>query len=232
MITSVSEEEKARNKEVCPVPRILHVDDIESHLEIFQLFVRDNFDVVPTSDPSHALDLIQNEHFDAIITDYDMPGMDGLELLEKIKKSHPEMPVIFYTGQGNEEIARKAFLFGASDYIVKDSRRIAHREKLIHTIRQAIERRKTQIALKESKENYRAIWENSPIGICLTDLHGVYRLVNPMYTKIFGYKEEHFTGRHFWDVIISPENRNVVKDEYEANFKKKQPGFSYLPKSH
>jgi len=56
-------------------------------------------------------------------------------------------------------------------------------------------------ALKASEERYRAVWENSPIGISLTDRDGIYRYVNPAYCTMYGYSEQELIGKAFFRII-------------------------------
>jgi two-component system cell cycle sensor histidine kinase/response regulator CckA len=65
-------------------------------------------------------------------------------------------------------------------------------------------RKAAEIAIKESEELYRAMWENSPVGICITDNNAVYRYVNPMYCKLFGYTQEELIGQCCFDIISYP----------------------------
>jgi len=75
-------------------------------------------------------------------------------------------------------------------------------------------RKKAEEALRESEERYRAIWENSSQGICLTDEDGIYRYVNPAYCKLFGYDEHDLVGRPFSEVMIPPSRREEVERLY------------------
>ena len=60
-------------------------------------------------------------------------------------------------------------------------------------------------ALRESEERYRAVWENSPVGICLTDREGIFRYVNPAYCRIYGFAANELIGRPFYE-ILAPEH--------------------------
>ena len=88
--------------------RLLHIDDDSDFLRLFSVSFRKNFNVTSACNYSEALDYLEQEAFDAIVLDYDMPEINGLELLSIIKDNKPEIPVVFFTGQGNEEIARLA----------------------------------------------------------------------------------------------------------------------------
>jgi PAS domain S-box-containing protein len=74
-------------------------------------------------------------------------------------------------------------------------------------------------ALEESERHYRAVWDNLPVGICLTDRAGVYHYVNPAYCQIYGYREEDLIGRTP-DGLISPpgdseERRKLREDRFD-----------------
>ncbi len=77
--------------------------------------------------------------------------------------------------------------------------------------------------LRDSEERYRAIWENSPIGICLTDHEGKYGYVNPTYCEIYGYSKDELVGRRFYDVLKRPGDKGDRKETYDRLFKKGEP---------
>lgn len=66
-----------------------------------------------------ALDLVQQQEYDAVVSDIKMPGMDGLDLLEKVLERYPDIPVLLITGHGEHELAIRALRRGAYDYIQK-----------------------------------------------------------------------------------------------------------------
>jgi len=99
--------------------KVLHIDDDWTFLEYFRNTYSDQFEIVSQSGGDDVPEIVSREMPDALVLDFELPGRNGLELLAAIKEKHPSMPVIFYTGQGNEEIARQAFREGATDYFVK-----------------------------------------------------------------------------------------------------------------
>ena len=100
--------------------KILIIDDEEG---IRQLFVRllhgDKYEVHPFERGAQALDSMQRETYDLVITDLRMPGMDGMEVLARVRQEHPDVPVIVLTGHGTVESAVEAMRKGAYDYIAK-----------------------------------------------------------------------------------------------------------------
>ncbi len=103
--------------------KILHVDDNRDYVDLLatRLPLEDpECNVTKAYTVDDALDKIESKSFDCILADYDMPGMNGLELLREIRSREVNIPVIFLTGQGNEEIAAEALRSGADDYFTKD----------------------------------------------------------------------------------------------------------------
>ncbi len=84
-------------------------------------------------------------------------------------------------------------------------------------------RTRAEEALRESEEQFRAVWENSPIGICLTDKDGLYHYVNPTYCNIYGYSKAELLGKPFYDVIKSAENARDRKIRNAKRFKEGKP---------
>src|SRR5579872_2440145 len=75
---------------------------------------------VETADSaSEAFDLVQQQEYDAVVSDIKMPGMDGLDLLEQVLARYPDIPVLLITGHGEHELAIRALRGGAYDYIQK-----------------------------------------------------------------------------------------------------------------
>ncbi len=75
---------------------------------------------VETADSANvAIDLVQQQEYDAVVSDIKMPGMNGLDLLEEVLGRYPDIPVLLITGYGEHELAIRALRGGAYDYIQK-----------------------------------------------------------------------------------------------------------------
>ncbi|TQQ79608.1 hybrid sensor histidine kinase/response regulator [Halonotius roseus] len=102
--------------------RVLHVDDRPEYGEVVTAYLAEHdepFTVVTEADPVAALQTLADEEFDCLLADYEMPKMDGLELLAAVQRRHPDLPVILLTAQGNESVASEAIAAGVTDYIPK-----------------------------------------------------------------------------------------------------------------
>lgn len=104
--------------------RVLHVDDEPDFADLTATHLErqhDQLTVETERDPEAGLERLENGGFDCIVSDYDMPGTTGIDLLEAVRETHPNLPFILYTGKGSEEIASEAISAGVTDYLQKES---------------------------------------------------------------------------------------------------------------
>lgn len=135
------------------VPYILIVDDDTALLEALPeaLSLRLTAVQVDTSDSApDALERIEENDYDAIVSDIKMPGMDGLALLAKIQKLRPETPTLLITGHGEHDLAVQALRGGAYDFIQKP----IDRDYLIAALNRAIQTRRLR---RQVAEHQRAL---------------------------------------------------------------------------
>lgn len=122
-------------------------DDDEFRSTMAKMFSRRGFQVQEAPDGEQALNLGQRRAFDVAIFDMRMPGMSGLELLERFKQSHAECEVILLTGQGTIESAVSAMKLGAYDFLTKPFP-LKELEKLIERAYERRQLRKENVQLK------------------------------------------------------------------------------------
>ncbi|MCD6098281.1 sigma-54-dependent Fis family transcriptional regulator [bacterium] len=101
-------------------PKILVVEDNKAELDtLTEVLASSGYDVLPVLSAEKALALSKKESFDLMITDLVLPGINGIELMEKIKRAHPQIETILITGHATVETAIDAMKKGAYDYLVK-----------------------------------------------------------------------------------------------------------------
>jgi len=98
---------------------ILIVDDERNTREVMARFLRDNYEVTLAEDGIHALNVLQGENFDLVLTDLRMPGIGGMGVLDATLKKKPSPPCIVITAYGSVENAVKAVKAGAFDFVTK-----------------------------------------------------------------------------------------------------------------
>lgn len=100
--------------------RILVVDDEEKTRKYLGRYMeRKGYEVLSAENGEKALELIKNEKVHAVVLDVLMPGMDGISVLEQVKKINPDIPVIILTGCASAELGMKGMKAGAFDFMGK-----------------------------------------------------------------------------------------------------------------
>jgi len=130
--------------------KILIVDDEPDMLKLLSMTIQRKapYQVTTTNNPVEALELVKGGGFDLIISDLKMPGLDGIELLDAVKRLNPDIPVILMTAYGTIESASEAMEKGGFDFITKPFRI----EQILFTIDKAMKWLKLQKENKLLKE--------------------------------------------------------------------------------
>ena len=145
------------------VIRTLYVDDEPGLLEVVKAFLEHSghFDVKTFSSVADALIALSAEKFDVILSDYQMPVMDGIAFLKKVKEEHIGIPFVLFTGKGREEVAIEAINNGADFYIRKGGDTKSQFAELINAINQAVARKEAEEALTYNLRHFRTLIENA-----------------------------------------------------------------------
>lgn len=125
---------------------LLFVDDEPILLDLATAFLQrtGKFQVITSLSAKDALQKLAKHHFDAVIADYEMPDMDGVELLKQIRKQQDTIPFILFTGRGREEVAIEALNHWADFYLQKGADPKSQFSELTHKVLTAVERRRYQ----------------------------------------------------------------------------------------
>ncbi len=123
---------------------VLYVDDEQYLLDRTKLFLEEtgDFSVVTVTSAPLAIEKIDQEHYDAVVSDYQMPGMNGIEFLQTLRSSGNTIPFILFTGRSRESIVIQAINSGADFYLQKGGDPAAQFAELTQKIRIAVERRR------------------------------------------------------------------------------------------
>ena len=190
--------------------RVLHVDDDPDVADLTASFLArevDGMTVETATSAAEGLDRIRTGTFDCVVSEYEMPGMDGIEFLEAVRADHPDLPFILYTARGSETVASDAISAGVTDYLQKDPSTEQY-ELLANRIRNAVERTRAERARKRHLE---AI-ETAREGISILDPDGEYIYVNEAYAALYGYDPDEMVGEH-WGLVYPDEEVETTKTE-------------------
>jgi DNA-binding response OmpR family regulator len=126
--------------------RVLHVDGDDDFLIISKRFLerQGSFQIETASSVKEALQKIKQKKYDVIISDYQMPEMNGLDLLKELRAGENNVPFILLTGEGREEIAMEALNFGADRYFNKNGNPAILYRELVHILRKAVKAKRAE----------------------------------------------------------------------------------------
>lgn len=140
---------------------VLYVDDEPDLLELAQIFLEQqgDFHVGVSTSASDMLRLPLNLTYDIIVSDYQMPEMDGIAFLKGVRERFGDIPFILFTGRGREEVVIAALNNGADFYIQKGGDPVAQFAELTNKIRYAVSRRKAERELCKINDEIKAAYD-------------------------------------------------------------------------
>ncbi|MEP9412047.1 MAG: response regulator [Candidatus Brocadia sp.] len=213
-------------------PRILVVDDMQSALFLAEGVLEDEgYHAEIAQNGQEALDRFKQKHFDIVIADLHMPGMDGIELLNNIKKLDIKTLVIIMTARPSIESAIQAFRHGAYDYITKP----IDPDTIINTIQRGFEKHQLEIntdkllkrlqdlrqqlidenaSLTKQRDLANNIIDTAPDIIITTDEYANIHIVNNTAVELLGYKKGELLGKSI-DSLFEEKNKFFKGADFE-----------------
>jgi len=194
--------------------RVLLVDDEPPLLELTKFFLEREPDVKVEVAPSArgALDMMAKDGFDAVVSDYMMPDISGLELLKILRNQGNMTPFIIFTGRGREDVAIEALNSGADFYIQKGGDPRAQFAELTNMIRQAVARRRAEGELMESERRMRAMLDNVHHLAVMFGVDGVITYVNDATLTTTGRTKSELIGCDFFEILMPSSESGPSRD--------------------
>lgn len=190
--------------------KILLVDDQPEFLKITRIFLEKdgNISVETASSAESALALLTANKYDAIVSDYEMGGMDGIEFLEEFKRMALDKPFIIFTGRSREDVVIRALNSGADFYLQKSGDAKVQYAELRNMIHQSVTRKRMEDALIRSEINHRTIVECTDDSIYTVDRFSRYLFMNSHHMKRLGIEDGSYEGQSYWDFHTVEECRS------------------------
>jgi PAS domain S-box-containing protein len=177
---------------------VLFVDDDRHLLQITKIYLNEldrGFLIDTALSARDAQEKLAAHSYDAIVSDYEMPGMNGIELLQFVRREYGDIPFIIYTGRGREEIVIEAINNGADFYLQKGGEPDAQFTELSHKIRLAVKNHRADLTLHESEEKFREIFNNVNDAVLIQEIDengfpGQFIEVNDIACSMLQYTRE------------------------------------------
>ena len=191
--------------------RVLLVDDDPDVADLTaELLARedDRFEIETAVTPDEGLARIRDGAFDCVVSDYEMPGRNGIELLEAVRETRPELPVILYTGKGSEAVASDAISAGVTDYLQKESGTSQY-AVLANRIGNAVDQYRSRQRVEESQKRLSLFIEQSPVGVIEWNEAFEVRMANEVAEETLGYTAAELRGRSWRSIVPESEEAAV-----------------------
>ncbi len=183
--------------------RVLAVDDEPYLLDLTKIFLENDPRILVdiAGSGQEALTMVGTTFYDCLISDYQMPVMDGLELLKVLRSKGWDVPFILFTGKGREDVAVNALNLGASFYLQKGGGVEAQFTELANMVRRSAETYRSQKELEESENRFRNLLQQSSDFILIIDQEGFINYCSSSAKRIVGYSEQEMLGTNVFSLI-------------------------------
>lgn len=168
------------------------------------------FEVLRTESLVGAVALLSDVAFDAVLADLSLEDSGGLPTLAILLSYAEAAPVIVLSDGINDLLPLRALQHGACDQLPRDQ---LYPSPVVRAIRSAVERARTELALRESERRYRTLFQQSRDAIYMADRHGTIAEVNPAALELLEHRAEQLVGRPVSELFIDPSEYEYLERE-------------------
>jgi PAS domain S-box-containing protein len=186
----------------------------------------DRFTVETVTTASEGLDRIAEKEYDCIISEFDLPGMTGLEFLTTVRETDLDLPFILFTGEGSEDVASTAISASVTDYLQKEAGTeqdgvlatcIGNAVEQARTEREHLEQQAEQLeaVTAQLEQQYEYLFEQAPVmAVATRNENGtpVIEDCNQRFVETLGYEKPAVVGQELAP-FYTPESRTALLDE-------------------
>jgi PAS domain S-box-containing protein len=193
------------------------VDDDPDFAELTATFLtrhEPSIEAETVHDAEAGLERLTNAEFDCVVSDYDMPGNDGLEFLAAVDELDTDLPFILFTGKGSESIASRAISAGVTDYLQKKGGSEQY-ERLANRIVHAVRSRRAERTAERSEAHLGAVLESLTDVVITVDESSRVQYVNQAVESVFGYTPAEVTDEPL--TMLMPER---LRDRHLRSFRR------------
>ncbi|WP_136689289.1 PAS domain S-box protein [Halorhabdus amylolytica] len=198
---------------------VLHVDDDPALTELVGEYLEredERLSVRSARSASEAQEVLDDADIDCIVSDYALPGQDGIAFLETVREEYPDLPFVLFTGKGSEKVASEAIEAGVTTYLRKEAGTEQY-AVLANHITNAVESHRSQQTLGERTETlrrYEHVIDSMLEGACIYDENGHFDVVNDRVAEWYGTTTNELEGEP--STLVSLVRGQHDGDPYQA----------------
>ncbi|MBI5347967.1 MAG: PAS domain S-box protein, partial [Chloroflexi bacterium] len=144
--------------------------------------------------------------FDQVLSDFNILGFEGLQVIETVHAKDPRIPVVIVTGTGSEEIAVEALKRGAADYVIKTPKHIRRLPQTIHT---ALEKKKLVEERTHAEQERDRLFNYSIDLLCIAGFDGYFKQLNPAWGRTLGWTNDELMSKPYME-FVHPDDRQAT----------------------
>ncbi|MDE3218674.1 MAG: response regulator, partial [Nitrospirota bacterium] len=192
--------------------QILLVEDNPGDIRLLQEYLKEasayRFQLTQVDRLSTGLERLAEARFDAVLLDLSLPDSQGLDTLVRLHEAAKDVPIVVLTGIEDEALGVCLVQAGAQDYLVKGQ---VTGPLLTRSLRYAVERNRTEAALRDSEERFRNLVEGARDVIFTLSKEGVITSLNPAFERITQWTRDAWVGQRF-EALLHPEDMPLAID--------------------
>ena len=210
--------------------KVLHVDDEVSFLDLSSFFLKreGDFEVDTAANAESALEKMQSQNYDAVVADYRLPGMDGIEMLKIVRAKGLQIPFILLTGKGGEEAAVEALNYGADFYLQKGASPQIQFTELANMIRKSVKSTRSDEAVRDGERFLSSVFSSIQDGMSVLDKDLNIIRVNPAMEDWYSHKMP-LVGKKCYDAYHGRQARCDVCPSLKT-IENERPAYEVVPK--
>jgi PAS domain S-box-containing protein len=209
--------------------RVLYVDDESALLELSKVYLErlGEYIVTTVQNAPEAIRLLELARFDAIVSDYQMPEMDGIEFLKIVRGRGDKTPFIIFTGKGREEVVIEALNSGADFYLQKGGEPKSQFAELSNKIQHAVSHRQADRALIDTEKRYRTVFENTGSATVIVEENTIISLANAGFEHLSGFSKEEIEGKKSWTEFVVKEDLARMQHQHKLRRTEKEKALKH-----
>jgi PAS domain S-box-containing protein len=202
--------------------RVLCVDDEPGLAELVAAYLErdDGIDceAVAETDPETALDRIEREAFDCVVSDYDMPGRTGIELLSAARETEPDLPFLLFSATEPDAVAAETVRAGVSDYVDERGGADGY-TALLRRVERAVDGDGESVGASADGTETDGVDPAADValdGVCTVAPDGTFEFVGEEYGELYGYDSDELVGERWQRLHPDEEIEHIRTDVIPA----------------